>query len=196
VKVNKQWDVLKGYLWSSLPGYVYERQAVKLVDYDLILEMIGGRQSYRKFVLEGLQRGVRNPFENIKHQIILGREDFVGQLRVKYMERGSLREQPAYRELESERINPEHVLQQVVAVMKIDRGVLRTRERGGVVRGIAAEMLYRYCDLKLAEIGRILGGIDYCAVYQLRRRVKGVLEINEKLMSKFREIERRVKTKC
>ncbi len=194
--IEKHWSVLKEYRWSSFPGYVHKRQAVKFVEYNMILEMIGGRQTYKRFVLDGLRRGVRNPFENTKHQIILGTEDFVNQLKDRYIERGSLREQPAYRKLESMRITPEQVLQQVIEVMKTDMGVLRTRERGGIVRGMAAEMLYRYCDLKLGEIGKILGAIDYCAVYQLRQRLKGVLKNNERLMGKFREIEKRIEGKC
>lgn len=194
--IEKNWSVLKEYRWSSFPGYVHKRQVVKFVEYDMILEMIGGRQTYKRFVLDGLRRGVRNPFENTKHQIILGPEDFVDQLKDRYIERGSFREQPAYRKLESRRTTPEQVLQQVIEVMKTDMGVLRTRERGGIVRGMAAEMLYRYCDLKLGEIGKILGAIDYCAVYQLRQRLKGVLKNNERLMRKFREIEKRIEKKC
>ncbi len=40
----------------------------------------------------------------------------------------------------------------------------------GVVCGILPELLYKYNTLSETKIGQLLGGIDYGAVHQLRRR--------------------------
>jgi hypothetical protein len=46
---------------------------------------------------------------------------------------------------------------------------LRVME-SGVVCGILPELLYKYNALSETKIGQLLGGIDYGAVHQLRRR--------------------------
>ena len=189
---RKHWRTLKDYQWSSIHGYVDMKQTVKFIDYDMILEMIGGRRAYRRFIQDGLLKGTKNPLEKVQYQIMLGDEDFVVELKNNFLERGSSREQPVYRELTSENIAPQHVMHHVINVMNTEMEILRKRERAGVLRGIAAEMLYRYSGLKLADIGKLLGGIDYCAVYQLRRRLKKLLERDKGLRHKFKEIERRI----
>jgi putative transposase len=190
--VAQRWRILKDYRWSSLHGYLNKRHAAKFIEYDLILEMIGGRRAYRQFISDGLQRKVVSPFEKVRYQTMLGDDDFVEDMKDRLLEKGSPREQPVYRELMSEKFAPRRVLYHVARVMNADLNVLRKRERGGILRGIAAEMLYRYSGLKLADIGHLLGDIDYCAVYQLRQRLKDVLANNEELKLKFNEIERRI----
>jgi len=38
-----------------------------------------------------------------------------------------------------------------------------------MLRIIAAELLYKYCEITQVQIGGLLGGIDYVSVHQLRR---------------------------
>lgn len=67
------------------------------------------------------------------------------------------------------------------------------RERGGIVRGVAAEMLYKYSGLTQAQIGKLLGGVDYGAVYQLRYRMKERLTQNNVLQLQYRNIEQTIR---
>jgi len=119
-----------------------------------------------------LKEGIEDPFEDVQYQTILGDDDFVVRVKSEYIKEGSLREQPMYRDMISGMIDPEIVLRCVARVMGVDRGELMKRERGGIVRGVAAEMLYKYSGLTQAQIGELLGGVDYGAVYQLRYRMK------------------------
>jgi putative transposase len=193
LEYRAQWQYLRQYRWSSLPGYVNESQGIDYVTYDFVLAMMGGRRAYQRFVRDGLRAGVENLFEDVQYQTILGDEAFVARVKREYIEDGSLREQPMYRDLVCKKIEPEIVLQSVIEVMGVARGEFGRRERGGVVRGIAAEMLYKFSGLTQMQIGQLLGGIDYSAVYQLRRRMKERFVQDKVLRLRFSEIERKIK---
>jgi len=123
----------------------------------------------------------------------LGDKDFVVRVKSEYIEERSLREQPMYREMISMMLDPEVVLRCVVQVMGVDRGELMKRERGGIVRGVAAEMLYKYSGLTQAQIGELLGGVDYGAVYQLRYRMKERLTQDNVLQLQYRNVEQTIR---
>jgi len=71
----------------------------------------------------------------------------------------------------------------------ISRGELTRRERGG----IAAEMLYKYSGFTQTQIGKLLGGVDYGAVYQLRYRMKERLARDNVLQLQYRNVEQTIK---
>lgn len=186
------------YRWSSLPGYFNARKQLKNVCYDIILNMVGGRRAYRKYVLDGLRRGVGNPFDDCRYRIILGDDDFVELMRSRYIQEGSLREQPSYRILVADLLEPRKVLGCVARVCGVTREDLACRSvRGnGLVRGIAAEALYQYSGLTQSMIGSLLGGIDYGGVHQLRRRLAKRLEHGGSAMKKYEDVEAELKKLC
>ena len=61
--------------------------------------MVGGRRGYQRFVVEGLRDGMPDLFDNVQYQTILGDAAFVARVQDEYIEEGSLREQPVYREM-------------------------------------------------------------------------------------------------
>ena len=143
-----------------------------LVDYDLILSMVGGRDQYRSFVLDGLEQGVRNPFEGLKKGVILGSDDFVDRVKREHILGSSLRDQPSYRGLTMDVLQPDVLMSCVGEALGIDKRIFSIRLGNGVERGIVSELLYRYGGLTQVEIGELLGGIDYSAVSKLRYRLK------------------------
>jgi len=195
---RQRWQYVKAYHWSSLPGYLNKKDVVDFIDYDMVLSMIGGRRSYRGFMVDGLKHDIDNPFEDVKNQVILGDDNFVARVKNKYVETGSLRDQPSYRGLMAEVIEPKIVLDCVVKVLKVDETVIMQRRvRGsGVVRGIVAELLYKYSGLTETKIGQLLGSIDYGAVHQLRRRLRKQMDYDSGIREKHVEVERVLKKLC
>ena len=166
-----------------------------MIDYDLLLSMVGSRRAYRTFVIDGLKRGIESPFKKVQSRMILGDADFVAQAKC-YLRRGSVRDQPSYRELVMNVLEPELV----VGILRRECGIseesLKVRKSNGVIRGIAAELLYKYCEITQSQIGNILGGIDYGAVYLLRRRLREKMAENEAVSEKYKEIEAKVMNAC
>jgi len=187
-----QWQIAREYRWSSLRGYISKRMINTFVDYDLILSMVGGRRAYQNFITDGMMDKTKSPFENNLHSGILGNDDFVARVRKEYIKQGSVRDQPAYRNLITKNLPPEFIIQCVVDSCKCDVLVLQKRRAAGVERGIASEMLYRYGGLTEREIGDLLGGIDYSAVHKLRWRLKVKMTRDKKIENQFSKVNKNI----
>jgi len=192
VGYEQRWQDVRGYRWSSLSGYLDEKRVIKFIDYDFILSMVGGRRAYRDFVVDGLKREIENPFKDVQSRIILGSKEFVVKAKG-YLGRGSLREQPAYRDLVTSTLEPEVVVRILTREFGISEELLRRRGGNGVIRGMVADLLYRHSDITQAQIGRMLGEIDYMSVYQLRRRLKEKMLGHEGVRKQYAEAEIKLK---
>lgn len=187
---REQWRYLAGYRWSSLPSYILKRHRDAIVDHDLLLEMAGGRDAYQQFVLEGIKSTIRNPFDDLRFQTILGDNDFVERTRSEHLEMVSLREQPSLRTMASDVIQPVLLIERVAENLGVDMKTLSTRRGDAVDRGITADLLYRYSGLSQSEIGQLLGGIDYTAVSMLRKRLKTKMEKDQAIKARYDGAER------
>jgi putative transposase len=192
---QSQWRYVREYRWSSLAGYVSEHDAVQAVDYDLILSMIDGRRAYRAFMRDGLKWGVENPFKKVKSQVILGGEEFVKEVK-QYLKRGSRREQPSYRDMVTSVLDPEVVMGALTRACGIKEELLKQRGAHGVLRGIVADLLYKYCEITQGQIGAMLGDIDYVSVHQLRRRMREKMFDSEEIKRRYEAIEAQLKQLC
>lgn len=192
---REKWRYVRDYKWSSLPGYVHACHVIPNIDYDLLLSMVGDRRAYRTFIIDGLKHKIASPFKKVQSRIILGNDGFVKQVK-RYLKRGSVREQPSYRELVRNILEPELVLGILRRECGISEELLKERKSNGVIRGIVAELLYKYCEITQRQIGNILGGIDYGAVYLLRRRLRENMNKNESVIKKYKEIEARMINAC
>lgn len=187
---RERWQYVRDYQWSSMPGYLDEKKVVKNVDYGLILSMVNDRSQYRKFVLDGIKKDIDNPFKKVKSRIILGDDDFVMKAK-KYIRRASVREQPSYRDIMIKALEPEVVLGILTREFGIKKGIIQQRGVNGEIRGMVAELLYKYSDITQAQIGKLIGDIDYVSVHHLRKRFREKM----KKSSKVREIYKKTEVK-
>jgi len=143
-------------------------------------------------VFDGLSCGLANPFEEINEQVILGDNDFVLKVKREYLGGGSLREQPSYRALVVGVLEPGLVVGCVADTLGVDKENILARLGDGVVRGIVSDLLYSYSNLTQAEIGKLLGGIDYTGVSQLRRRLKKRMAEEKRIVGQYKKVEHEV----
>ncbi len=54
------------------------------------------------------------------------------------------------------------------------------------------ELLYRFCQITQPEIGLLVGGIDYSAVSQARKRLQVKLEQDPKMKDRFDKLSNRL----
>jgi putative transposase len=188
-----KWRYARLHKWSSLPGYLNERHVISIVDYDFILSVIGDRSAYHNFVVDGLKRGIESPFRKVKSRFILGDDGFVAQVK-KHLKRGSRREQPSYRDIVMSVLEPEVVLGILQREYGVSTVLLKRRSAQGVLRGIVADLLYKYCEITQAQIGRLLGNIDYMAVCQLRKRLKEKMQKDKEVREKYVKMEKLLKS--
>jgi hypothetical protein len=187
---EKRWHQLRKHRWSSLLGYIDKRQTAGFVSYTMILQMIGNRRSYQRFLKDGLRYGIEDPHVDLQHQTILGDDDFLARVKGKHLEQKSLREQPTYRGLVTKVIPPDILMRRVADALSVRVESFSIRMGNGVNRGIIAELLYRYSALSQQEIGNLLGTIDYTAVSMLRHRFKMRMAKDKAIREKFDRAEK------
>ena len=192
VPYREQWRYATDFQWSSLAGYANERRTVDYVNYDLLLSMVDGRRGYRDFMIDGLRRDIDSPFKEAKSGVILGADGFVAKIK-RHLRSGSQREQPSYRDLVARALPPEAAVRILAKELKINEELLRQTGDNGMIRGIVAELLYRYCEITQARIGSMLGDIDYMSVYQLRRRLKAKMREHEWVRKRYAAAESELK---
>ena len=193
--LNEKMNLLESYKWSSLPGYISKNRMEEFVNYDLILSIAGSRAKYYKFIIEGLDKQIKDPFRGIKNGGILGGDKFLKKIRKEHLEYGSSREQPIYRELKSGTIQHEGLINEAAKYFNVKKEEFSIKQGDGIKRGILSELLYKYSGLNQKEIGEILGNIDYSAVSKLRIRLKRKMENNEKIKKDFKKLEQKIISK-
>ena len=195
---TEKWRHLQTYRWSSFRGYLNKKHRIGYINYKEILGYFGqdeakARTSYRSFVKEGAKKVVENPFKKVRGQMILGTEQFVEWVKETFLkDEVPEREHPALKQLRK-KYTPEEVIQIISKVTGKKRDKLFTKNSRLIERAMLMEILYRYSGLKQSEIGEIVGGIDYSAVSQIRKRLQQKLDADKKMHALFREIETRFK---
>ena len=182
------WEYLNKYQWSSLAGYIKNKRQVDFVHYDLILEMVGGRNRYKEFVLDGLKHGVDNPFDDIQYQVILGDDIFVNHIKNQYLNNSSIdNEQPDYRKIMIDEIDPQLVIECTIKALGICYEEVLEHYGNGTFRGIVSDLLYRLSNMTEKEIGQCLG-ISYSAVSRLRSQLQQNMQTDKGLAGTYRNI--------
>jgi putative transposase len=190
-----RWQYVKMYPWSSLTGYIDRKNTADFLEYDTILDMIGGRRAYQRFVIDGIKHGCDDIFEDVQYQTILGNDNFVALVKSKYLEKGSLREQPDYRTMIAKVIAPEIVIACCAEALGVSQAKLTTHSGNSIIRGIVADMLYKYSGISQSAIGRILGGIGYTGVTMLRARLHKKKK-NHEIHKNYERVEQRLEKIC
>jgi len=192
-KADKKWNILMNTRGSSLPGYLSVRKREEFVDYQILLDYMGGdnqsgRGYYRRFIQQGLSKEIDNPLQLGKGNGIVGKSDFIQSVKAKFIKKDKAqREIPALRAL-NQQLEPEEFIRHFVSLSGKGKAEICQRGKQTVERAMLMELLYRFCHLTQPQIGELVGGIDYSAVSQARKRLQLQLEREPKLKEQFVEL--------
>lgn len=195
--VERSWQDLLLNESTSLPGYLHLKDRKAFIHYTAILDYFGGdhRKSmndYKRFMAEGLERDLLNPLERGRGTGIIGSDDFIEEMKEKFRDgkgpKRLSREQPALRELKKQ-IKPDDLIKLYSKLVKVDPVELTRKGKQSLQRSMLMELLYRICNMTQPEIGDLLGGIDYSAVSQARKRLHVKIENDPDLAKKMVQIQ-------
>ncbi len=190
-----KWGILLKDDTSSLPGFLSANKRKSFMDYGTILDQFGGdspagRQAYGRFVKSGVTGRLENPLEMAKGSSIVGGVDFINSVKRKFIRKSqTIREQPALRELRKE-YSPEELIKHFSNLTKAEDLIQRGKQ--SVERTMLMELLYRFCRITQPEIGKLVGGIDYSAVSQARKRFQQKLMVDPELKERFHSIQEKL----
>jgi hypothetical protein len=97
---------------------------------------------------------------------------------------GDKREQPALKKIRKS-LKPQSVIDSFVEITGKQTKELFQRRVCAVERAMLMEVLYRCCDITQPDIGLLVGGVDYSAVSQARKRLREKMANDENLKWKY-----------
>jgi REP element-mobilizing transposase RayT len=162
------------YRWSSLGVYAGKVVRPPWLTITEVLAYFGnkGKRGYQAFIGEGMKRGLKTPWEEVRGQVVIGTEEFVEEvakthLRSKKHKRG---EESGLHQLVA--VKPDFVVKTVTKYFGITGKEIRRREqRYTDARYVVSYLLRRYCLLTLREVGERVG-LHYSAVGNAIRQVR------------------------
>jgi REP element-mobilizing transposase RayT len=178
--------------WSTLTGYLSTKQRDPFVDYTEILDFFGGdnpagRRRYGEFIREGITVECPNPFSQLIANLILGGEGFASLVKSYVSEEEETREQPALRAI-APAYDPGMILDLVADSLALTPERITAKGKRTPARGMAMELMMRYCSLTQPEVGRFFNNVDYSTVSVERNRFLKQLEHDENLREAFTHI--------
>ena len=192
-------DHPRDWEWSSYRGYDSKRRRLDWVAYDTLLTALqaeyGGVDpsgAYRRYVTAGLAEPVVSPFKAAWQGLVIGGEEFRGQIKSWLAAAGS----------SSETMSPKHLAgfdRKTVykAVLKHyqrpNEALARSGDRDWA-RAMAAYLARRFTDASLRELAADLGLSRADSVPNLTRRVERALPTSSALRADLRAIEKLLRT--
>jgi putative transposase len=190
--LEEKWNYLLNYFWSSLKGYLSNKNKEPFLDYSLVLADFGGdtdrgRRAYQKRVKEDL-RGKFEIKEKVIGQAVLGGDHFIKWLKETFYSKSRDRECPGLTELKRYK-----AVEEILEILFKETGktIEEVRVKSHPLRAVFMDLLYRVGGLTGIEIGKIFG-VDYSTVSQVRKRLALKIEKDQDLRKVVNRIERKI----
>jgi putative transposase len=163
---------LDEYPYSGHRHYV-EGRVSEVLESGRVLDRLGGRTGYRRFVLQGLKDGHREDYYEVEDQRFLGAEEFAQKLKRKVNEE----------EIPGRKKQLSVVFRSAARAVKVEPRVLEGADRGWEVsqsRALVGYVLIRRLGYKLKDVAKCLGR-DAATVSSLVSRFAVRMSENETL---------------
>lgn len=137
------------YPYSGHHNYL-EGRASEVLEPEQVLDMLGGRAGYRRFVLEGLKEGHREDYYQVEDQRFLGAEEFSHKVKIKVNEV----------EIPRRKKPLSVVFRNIARAVKVEMDVFEGADRGWEIsqtRALVGYILIRRLGYKLKDVAKFLG---------------------------------------
>jgi len=178
--VRERLAVLRQFPWSSYRAYIGLARAPSWLCCGRILDWVSRgpaaaqRAAYRKYTEQAVRNGLaESPWEQVSGQVILGRGHFLRRMQ-RIVSGGVRRPRPALRKIAAR--NKWRAVVKAVEAVKGEKWEHFRNRYGDWGRDVALYLARRTGQLKLAELGRLAGGIHSAtvaaAVIRMPQRLK------------------------
>ncbi len=188
------------YRWSSYRAYLGLDKQPPWLETGWTLGQFGrglteARRAYRRFVEEGLQRGMPNPLGDVVGGAVLGTEQFVNTIRTRLEDLPDRGDLPALRGLR-DKVSVERIVEAVSKEMDIAESmVLSKGRRSNLARGIAIYLCRQYSGEKLRGIAERFGGVSEASVSVISREMALLAVTDGSLQEKLRALKEKLNLK-
>jgi putative transposase len=175
------------YLWSSYRYYLSSDKIPEFLNTKFTLSLFSSNKGeYKDFVEEGLNQKIKNPFKDIKANLILGDKKFIKDIKNKYLkDKQSSRDLADLRELKKDAIHQDRIID----ILKKEKSLKEKARTKWTIY-----FLRKYTGYTLGEIsGKVNNGkIGISAISQTVGRTEQKIKENLKTAKEFKELERKI----
>jgi len=190
-------DRLSDFKWSSYPYYAYSKKIPRWLKPDLILNQVGGKvktKSYREKVQQYSDEN-ESIWENIKHGLVYGSEDFLEDLKERFLSKEKDVELPQYNSMFRD-IDPHIIIKKASKALHIDlETVCRSRrvtKKDKDHRDFLIYLLWESGRFNNRQIASFLG-TSYSNVSKRISQIRGRLDKDKKLREKYQALNALIK---
>ena len=184
---------LADYRWSSYRVYAYDRKNPEWLTTELILSQFEDEQDRHKSYRVKVQKYAREEkrlFEDLRHGLILGSEQFAGKIRRKYLPTRLDAAMPQQSQLAAT-VDIKSFLVQAEKKLKFEiKDFIQAGRLSGTVkdkRDLLLYFIWQAGHLRNEQIGELFG-VSYSAVSHIVKSFKAKLKKDHKLRTKFSQL--------
>jgi len=192
----EQIAALRGYVWSSYPGYLGKVKGLAGMDEKPLLAMVGSgkeaRREYGRYVEQGLVEK-DDELAVLKQDATwgIGSEEFTGHVQALYEEKVKACRHPedvAFRREQGGRLAAKDILEVVGKTLELESG-WECQRRLDMSRAVGAAMLCKYGGLSQRKVAGLMGvGTGAAVSFQLKR-LEQTLKTDKTLAGRMDHIE-------
>ncbi len=192
----EQIAALRGYVWSSYPGYLGKVKGLAGMDEKPLLAMVGSgkeaRREYGRYVERGLvEKDDELAVLSQDSTWGIGSGEFTGRVQALYEEKVKACRHPedvSFRREQGGRLGAKDILEVVGTALELESGWEHQR-RPDMSRAVGAAMLCKYGGLSQREVAGLMGvGTGAAVSFQLKR-LEQALKTDKTLAGRMEHIE-------
>lgn len=188
---------LVDYPWSSYKFYAYKKKPPLWLTTQTIFNALSGDDRHKAYRVKIQQYSdeKRNPWEDVKHGLIYGSQNFIAEIKEKYLGDKKEGELPQHNSLFRE-MDPQLLLNKACVVFDFDLQAARNAQRIGQndkdKRDLLIYMLWQVGQLSGYTIGEYFG-LTYSAISRRVKDTRNRLGADKKLSQRYSLLKSRIK---
>ena len=198
IRISRLDKRLADYKWSSYKGYAYGKNDQNWLNTKVIFSQFINVKDQHQAYRENIQKYSKEEqrvWEDLRHGIFIGTEKFVGKMKKRYLPDIAHAELPSQKQVIKD-VDIEKVIFKAVGLLKCDMNLFRESRRisksAKADRDLLIYIAYQLGVTTNKEIGEIFG-LSYSAVSRRVRIVKELLNKDQELERKYRQIKSLIK---
>lgn len=188
---------LEDHRWNSHRLYIARGNEGNWLYKEFVLNMLTENkskqwQAYLDFMRQEESEALHDLYNKGKLPLLLGTQEFIEDIRKRYLGKTDKKETPQVRELF---LDPSRIEKAVKEVYQVKGGDLMRSQRGiyNEARNAAIYLTRRHTGASLSDIGKRYGMNSYSSVSSVVLRMQEALHNNKKLQQRLEEAEKMLK---
>jgi REP element-mobilizing transposase RayT len=188
---------LADYPWSSYPYYAYNKKAPSWLNIEVVLGQVSGRNrrsAYRQTVQRYSEERGRI-WEDVRHGLVFGSQDFVDELKERFLEDHKVTELPQHNQMLLE-LEPRKLAEKAATLLGLDIAGLREKRRitkeDKDRRDMLIYFLWETGKVSNQNIASILG-LTYSNISRRAKLCKAHLDSDKRMRSDYQKFKSQIK---